>query len=591
MKRKIFSVLLIVSMLLVIMCGLTGCGINSKQENNVEQIEETSWTTQVISKDDYYYYIYDSSDIRGIRKDQMDYKLVYKPEYSIHVNIDSQCYSIYNNDIYFLEYNYENDGDYKIFIKKIDIDGKNEAVTLSTKSVPYNRYSNKSHYNAYATSKGIYYTINKKMYMYDFDSQKEITYKTEFTDENKPEYFTVSEDNNIYYIKEKNLYMLSKDELKVLKENIGNIKQYKFVKRGNNLYGCNATLGMDADKLQYISLNDYSINTVDGDYKGNVFNIGNVIYLLTETKIYILENNKWVEHIDLKDYKYDGSLGGSTNGDIIFDDTVLTTLGAFGTKFYNYKDGFYYQYKKIDEGNATRDTYLLRELKSTKVLENAYNISDGDYKYLYKEDYNAIIKRNDTNTSEYEIFCSNDDILNFIGNEMKIYSIGNECLNDNYCYWSVTSENTTSKEHKIFILKKKLDGTENIQKVAEIGENADLVSVVYSKNYVHLVTSYSIYQINIANNSLTNLYTNKNKSDKLSMESVFFLSDEVIIYEWTPGHLLVSAYDGSYKGETIFDRSYSISKTAANSRANQSIENGTLSWYGTKINIKTGKIL
>ena len=231
----------------------------------------------------------------------------------------------------------------------------------------------------------------------------------------------------------------------------------------------------------------------------------------------------------------------------------------------------------------------MRELKSTKVLENAYNISDGDYKYLYKKDYNAIIKRNDTNMSEYEIFCSNDDILNLIGSEMKIYSIDNECLKDNYCYWTVTSENTTNKEHKIFILKKKLDGTENIQKVAEIVENADIVNVIYSKNYIHVVTSYSIYQVNMADNSLTNLYTSK--KDKLSMEYVFFLSDEVIIYDWTTGHLLASAYDGGYRGEKIFDRSYSINKTAANSRANQSIENGTLSWYGTKINMSTGKIL
>ncbi len=591
MKKEIVSLMLIMVMLTGILCVLTGCGKeNNEGGESASTIEETTWTTPIISNGEYYYYIYDNSEIRAIRNDQIDYKLVYKPEYNTHIAIDDH-YTIYNNEIYFIETDYKSDSDYTISIKKIDINGEKEATTLATKSTPYDRYR-KKHYSACVTSKGIYYTIGNKMYMYDCEEQREITYNSEFTNKNIPQYFKVSDDSNIYYVAEKTLYMLSKEELKTLKEDI-NIKQYGFVKNGDNLYGCGATLGLDNDDLQYIKLGDYSINTIDADYKGNVFNKGNSIYLLSENKIYKLVNNKWVEHIDLKNYTYDSSLGGSTNGDIIFDNTVMVTLGAFQTKIYNYKEGFFYNYGNLNEENATKESYLLNEIKSTSVLDCSLgNRNDGSFSYVYREQNGAIARGNGGYTNEYEAFCTSEETIKLFDSGMEHRGVDGINIYDGYCYWIASAYNPTNKVDKDYILKKKCDGTEDVQKVGEIEDKSGIVDVIYYENYMHIITLNSIYRVDCMNNSVNKLYTHKygkiydgnNRSAKW-YTNVAVLDKEVLIFDNASGHLLMSSYDGKNTGVQVFDRSYKIGFSECK------IENGCLNLGSTKINLKTGKIV
>lgn len=599
--KEMLKIWLLIIMFLGTILIFSGCGKNNTNENaeNMNGIDEATWTTQVVSSGDYYYYVEDKSEIRGIRKDKLDYNLIYKPEYSTNLLIDYENYSVYEDDIYFIETDRDSNDNYIFRIMKVDVNGKKEVEVVSTKTLMYDRKSSNM-YNACVTSKGLYYSIGNKMYMYDFEKQEEIEYNVEFTDENLIPNFTVSEDGSIYYAKGKNasktLYKLTTDKLEVLKKDIGYIQQYYFVKNGDRLYGSGATLGMDGNSLEYIDLNNYEIKSIETEYKGNVFNKGNSIYLLSGDKIYKLVNDKWEEHIKLNNYQYDGTLGGAVNGRIIFDDSVMANLGVFRTKFFNYKDGVFYKWNDINEKNAKKDTYLLNKIESTSVKNVGYgNEADNVHSYIYRSQDKVIAWTEKGNgsvyTNEWDVFCTNEEILSALGQGVDVITLDNINIYDGYLYGLVCTENLS--DHKMAgycIIKKNCNGTEAASIISKIPSDVVISDIQFFENYIYAIGTNSIYSIDCINNTTTEIYKKKYGKIKTSNTSdwyvnVAFLDKEVLVYDNITGHIFVADYAGNTKGLQVFDRSYNISLEDC------TFEDGYLVVSGTKININTGLVV
>lgn len=573
-------------------------------------MEETTWTSPILEDEDNYYYYATKECIRRVRKDSLDYGIIYyNPEESINENIDPENLTVYNDYVYFVQYDYDYDSNnnkiYDIQINKISKTGDSEVKNLLDKKVGLGSILD---IEMTTTSKAFYYIIDGKMYKFDLEKESEEVFAE---DEILSGNFAINDDESIYLCKSGKLYQIVNGEVKVIFDDFSEI-EYDFVKQGDYLYFSASTLGFDDDNLRYVNLKNGNIEEIESDKKGLVFNYGNSIYLYgKDNNIYKLNNKKWEEYAKLNDFKT-RSMGDDVR--LTSDAVILITDAGKITYVYNFKENLYYQEGEVNESLANKDTYLVNKMKSTKLLEdNSRQSKDGSVIYTTNSE-NSIIRGDIGDSlfykkSDLTVFCSTAEMEEAL-KLGTVEKIAEPDINNGYCYWVVSTydKEAIDNRYAIALLRKKCDGTAPVE-VINTFKNENLNTTYYAEGRMLIVTSSSIYVVNYNSKpEMSLLYTVMVGGKKRTFASydigggndesfhyyVQFLDKEILIKDPNNGRLYVSAYDGSYTKLELFDRAYGNSISMAKRdgvvvHANFKIEDGYLVFETKKLNLNTGK--